>query len=40
MAFESKTTRRVLVVNGISYDYFSLTAAQEQGLTGLSRLAF
>ncbi len=38
MAFESKTTRRVLVVNGISYDYLSLTAAQEQGLSGLSRL--
>ena len=33
-------TRRTLNVNGTDYDYFSLPAAEEAGLKGLTKLPF
>ncbi len=33
-------TRRSLSVNGVEYDYFSLAAAEQAGITGLAKLPF
>ena len=40
MQFDNDTTRRTLVVNGKTYQYFSLAAAQEAGLAGVDRLPY
>ncbi len=37
-SIDTLKTRRTLTVNHIDYDYFSLPAAEEKGLTGLSTL--
>lgn len=39
-AIDTFKTRRTLDVNNIQYDYFSIPAAEEAGLSGLSRLPF
>lgn len=39
-SLDSLKTRRVLTVNNTSYDYFSLSAAEQAGLKDLSRLPF
>ncbi|MBM3629018.1 MAG: aconitate hydratase AcnA, partial [Alphaproteobacteria bacterium] len=33
-------TRRTLTIDGRSYEYFSLAAAEQAGLAGISRLPF
>jgi aconitate hydratase len=40
MSIDTLKTRRTLNVNGTEYDYFSLPAAEQAGLTGLSKLPF
>ena len=40
MQFDSNTTRRTLEVNGESYQYFSLAAAQSADLAGIDRLPY
>ena len=40
MAFDSSKTLRTLAVNGREYDYYSLRAAEEQGLAGIGRLPY
>jgi aconitate hydratase len=40
MEFDSKRTLRRLAVNGSTYDYFSLPAAEELGLAGIARLPY
>ncbi|MGY8993347.1 MAG: aconitase family protein, partial [Rhodospirillales bacterium] len=37
---DTLNTRRTLDVNGTSYDYFSLQALEEAGITGASRLPY
>ena len=37
-SLDTLKTRRTLTVNGIDYDYFSLPAAEQAGLSGLTRL--
>jgi aconitate hydratase len=40
MTFDAKQTRRTLEVNGQTYDYFSLAAAEAAGLSGIGRLPY
>jgi aconitate hydratase len=40
MTTDTLKTRRTLQVNGVDYDYFSLAAAEEAGLAGLSKLPY
>jgi len=40
MTTDTLKTRRTLTVNGTPYDYFSLPAAEQAGLPGLSQLPF
>jgi aconitate hydratase len=40
MAFDAKQTRQTFKVNGQSYDYFALAAAETTGLSGIGRLPY